>query len=86
MTQVAAPARAKEPTRPGARLGMRRVRWIRVVVRDGGEAVCHVMGTGHRLPTTRRVSLGTAMALAAEGVPCVVRCQRGPTAIGPSAS
>ena len=52
---------------------MRRVGWVRVVVKDGGEAVCHVMGTGHRLPTVLRVPLATALALAAEGVPCVVR-------------
>lgn len=80
-----APARGKESTRSGAQLGMRRVRWVRVVVRDGGEAVCHVMGTGHRLPATRRVPLGTAMTLAAEGVPCVVRCEPRPQAPGPSA-
>ena len=52
---------------------MRRVGWVRVVLTDRGEAVCHVIGTGHRLPTVRRVPLATALTLAAEGVPCVVR-------------
>jgi hypothetical protein len=52
---------------------MRNVRWVRVFLTDEGGSVCHVMGTGHRLPTARRVPLATALALAAEGVPCVVR-------------
>jgi hypothetical protein len=64
---------------------MRRVGWVRVVVRHDGEAVCHVMGIGHRLPTVRRVPLAAALALAAEGIPCVVRGESRPTSAGPSA-
>ncbi len=56
---------------------MRRVHWVRIVLDDHGGAVCHVEGTGHRLPTVRRVPLATALSLAAEGVPCVVRAASG---------
>jgi hypothetical protein len=51
---------------------MRRVSWVRIVV-DGAGAHCEVLGVGHRLPTVRRVSLDTALSLAASGVPTVVR-------------
>jgi hypothetical protein len=51
---------------------MRRVTWVRITV-DGAGARCEVLGVGHRLPTVRRVSLDTALALAASGVPTVVR-------------
>ena len=51
---------------------MRRVSWVRIVVDDGG-AHCEVLGVGHRLPSVRRVSLDTALSLAASGVPTVVR-------------
>ena len=51
---------------------MRRVSWVRIVV-DGHGAHCEVVGVGHRLPTVRRVSLDTALGLAASGVPTVVR-------------
>ena len=47
---------------------MRRVSWVRIVVADGGTRF-QVRGVGHRLPSTRRVSLETALALAAKGVP-----------------
>ena len=57
---------------------------MRVLVSDHGAAVCHVMGTGHRLPTVRRVSLATASTLAAEGVPCVVRFESHPVPTTPS--
>jgi hypothetical protein len=75
VAQTQAPPRGERPSGSGAGsgLGMRRVSWVRVVVGDGGEAVCHVMGIGHRLPTARRVPLATALALASEGVPCVLR-------------
>lgn len=52
--------------------GMRRVSWVRITVDDQG-AHCEIHGVGHRLPNTRRVSLDTALALAATGVPTVVR-------------
>jgi hypothetical protein len=52
--------------------GMRRVSWVRIVV-DGEGAHCQVLGVGHRLPSVRRVSLDTALALAANGVPMLVR-------------
>ena len=51
---------------------MRRVSWVRIVV-DGDGAHCEVLGVGHRLPSVRRVSLDTALALSASGVPTVVR-------------
>ena len=51
---------------------MRRVSWVRIVV-DGDGVHCEVLGVGHRLPTVRRVSLDTALDLAASGVPTVVR-------------
>ena len=56
--------------------GMRRVSWVRIVVDDAG-AHCEVLGVGHRLPNVRRVSLDTALALAASGVPTVVRSADG---------
>ena len=52
--------------------GLRRVSWVRIVV-DGAGAHCEVFGVGHRLPTARRISLDTALGLAASGVPTVVR-------------
>lgn len=55
---------------------MRRVSWVRIVLDDAG-ARCELMGVGHRLPSARRVSLGTALALAANGVPTVVRSADG---------
>ena len=56
----------------GVDTGMRRVSWVRIVVSDAG-AECEVMGVGHRLPSAHRVSLETALALAATGVPVIVR-------------
>lgn len=55
--------------------GLRRVSWVRIVV-DADGAHCEVLGVGHRLPTVRRVSLDTALGLAASGVPTVVRSAR----------
>ena len=52
--------------------GMRRVSWVRIVV-DGAGARCEVLGVGHRLPNSHPVSLETALTLAAQGVPTVVR-------------
>lgn len=54
---------------------MRRVSWVRIVVDDQGPH-CEVLGVGHRLPNRRRVSLDTALALSASGVPTVVRSAR----------
>ncbi len=51
---------------------MRRVSWVRIVLDDQG-VHCQVLGVGHRLPNAHRVSLDTALALAAQGVPTVVR-------------
>ena len=51
---------------------MRRVSWVRIVIDDHGTR-CEVLGVGHRLPAVRRVSLDTALDLAASGVPTVVR-------------
>jgi len=50
---------------------MRRVSWVRIVLDDQG-AHCQVLGVGHRLPSTLSVSLDTALALAASGVPTLV--------------
>lgn len=55
---------------------MRRVSWVRITV-DGHGAHCEVHGVGHRLPAVHRVSLETALALAASGVPTVVRSADG---------
>ena len=87
VAHVEASPRGDDPAPSCAGLGMRRVGWVRVVVTDGGETVCHVMGTGHRLPTERRVPLATALALAAEGIPCVVRgaSHRAPSVLRPAA-
>jgi hypothetical protein len=52
--------------------GMRRNCWVRIVVDDEG-AHCQLLGVGHRFPSVRRISLDTAVALAAKGVPTVVR-------------
>jgi hypothetical protein len=51
---------------------------VRIVV-DGQGAHCEVLGVGHRLPTVRRVSLDTALSLAASGVPTVVRSAGAPS-------
>ncbi len=56
--------------------GMRRVSWVRITLDDDG-ARCQVLGVGHRLPNARPVSLDTALALAAAGVPTVVRSADG---------
>lgn len=55
---------------------MRRVSWVRILVDDHGPH-CEVHGVGHRLPNAHRVSLETALALAAGGVPTVVRSADG---------
>ncbi len=55
-----------------ARLGMRRVAWVRIV-HDGQKTTCEAFGVGHRRPVSRRVSMATAMELAEQGVPLVVR-------------
>ena len=62
--------------RPSVDIGMRRVSWVRIVLDEDG-AHCSVLGVGHRLPDARRVSLETALALAASGVPTVVRSSDG---------
>ena len=51
---------------------MRRVSFVRIVVGDGRTS-CQAVGTGHRLPTVRPVSLDVAVALVASGVPSVIR-------------
>ncbi len=53
--------------------GLRRVRWLRIVLFGGGDAQAQVVGIGHRLPVVRPVSLATAASLAASGVPTVIR-------------
>ena len=55
---------------------MRRVSWVRIVLHHDG-AHCQVVGVGHRLPNARRISLDNALALAAAGVPTVVRSADG---------
>ena len=63
---------AAKPSAAGVSIGMRRVSWVRITVTDEG-VTCEVAGVGHRLPMERRVSLETALALAADGVPTVIR-------------
>jgi hypothetical protein len=65
-------------SRRAAELGMRRVLWVRVL-HEGDRNVCEAFGVGHRFPAVRRVSLGTALALADQGVPIVVRDRPSPT-------
>ncbi len=67
------------PKSPGAgvQTGMRRVSWIRITLDGDGGARCQLHGIGHRLPVTRQVALDTALALAASGVPTVVRSAEG---------
>ena len=52
--------------------GFRRVDFVRVIC-DGEHSHFEAHGVAHRLPIVRQVSLGTATALAARGVPVVVR-------------
>ena len=66
----------KAPVHGAVQTGMRRVSWVRITVDDRG-AHCELHGVGHRLPNARRVSLDTALALAASGVPTVVRTLEG---------
>ena len=63
--------------------GMRRVSWVRIVLDDDG-ARCQVLGVGHRLPNARPVSLDTALALAATGVPTVIRSADGSETLLPT--
>lgn len=62
--------------RADGRLGMRRIGWVRVIVDDDGTRA-EVSGVGHRLPRTVPVPLAVAAALAAAGVPLLVRRQTG---------
>jgi hypothetical protein len=62
--------------KPAPATGLRRVSWVRIVLDDQG-AHCDVFGVGHRLPSAHRVSLETALALSASGVPTVVRSAHG---------
>ena len=53
-------------------LGMRRVDWVRILI-SGTAVRCDVHGIGHRLPCRRPLSLDSALALRAAGVPTVIR-------------
>lgn len=53
-------------------VGMRRVDWVRIVI-CGTAVRCDVHGIGHRLPCRRPLSLDSALALRAAGVPTVIR-------------
>ena len=66
--------RPADTARRGAapELGLRRVSWVRISLTEAGP-VCEVAGIGHRVPTIRRIHLSTAAALAAAGVPTVLR-------------
>jgi hypothetical protein len=65
---------------------MRRVNWVRIEVSAGGHVVCEANGVGHRLPTTHRIALATATALAASGIPTVVRSSPASVTAEPMAS
>jgi len=55
-------------------LGMRRVSWVQILVDEGGEySRAEAHGIGHRLPRTVPIPLSAAAALAAQGVPLLVR-------------
>ena len=74
---IGAPKAAATPTvTASVDTGMRRVSWVRIVLDDHGPR-CQVLGVGHRLPNARPISLDTALALAAAGVPTVVRSVNG---------
>ncbi len=60
---------------------MRRVSWVRIVL-DDRAATGEVFGVGSRLPAVRRVPIGTALLLAARGVPAVIRDRRTASAPG----
>jgi hypothetical protein len=63
---------------PAARTGLRRVGWVRLV--EGPTDIrAEVVGVGHRSPTARPITLGTAHALMSSGVP-VVCIREGTTA------
>lgn len=51
---------------------MKRFSWVRILLTEG-DSVCDVAGVGYRLPVVRRIPLHTATALAASGVPTIVR-------------
>jgi len=53
-------------------LGFRRVDFVRVVI-DGDHRTYEVHGVAHRLPVVRRAPGATVSALAAQGVPVVIR-------------
>lgn len=74
------------PKAPPSRVetGMRRVSWVRITLDDHG-AHCQVVGVGHRLPNARPTSLETALALAATGVPTIVRSADGTERLLPTA-
>ena len=57
--------------RAAARLGMRRIEWVRVVVDEEGPHA-ELSGVAHRLPRIQRIPLALAASLAAEGVPLLV--------------
>jgi len=54
-------------------IGMRRLDWVRITLRDGDEPTCEAVGVPHRVPSSRQIPLHLAVALATEGVPTVVR-------------
>ncbi|MGQ0521629.1 MAG: hypothetical protein ACT4PX_10835 [Actinomycetota bacterium] len=63
-------------------LGLRRVRWVRIVA-DGDGTRCTVGGIAHRRPVVRAIPLRTATALLAAGVPGWVSRPRGTAADAP---
>ena len=56
--------------------GYRRLTWQQIDV-VGDVVVCRLRGVRHRLPADRPVSLGAALALAADGLPTVVHVEGG---------
>jgi hypothetical protein len=55
-------------------VGLRRVAWVQVMVDEHGEYTrAEAHGIGHRLPSTVPIPLSAAAALAAAGVPVLVR-------------
>jgi hypothetical protein len=58
------------------KLAFRRLAWQKIDLTDGTPH-CEVRGLRYRLPGSRPVSVGAALALAAGGLPTVVRVPSG---------
>jgi hypothetical protein len=69
---VHVPGRPDPAAAARVRAGFRRLAWQEIDLTDGTPH-CAVRGLRYRLPGTRPVSLGAALALAVDGLPTLVR-------------